>query len=326
MITVRESAQQIDAAAADWAARVDRGLTPDEDRALEAWLAGDVRRIGAYGRMRALALHTERAAALGSGYDPARFGAPTLASSRRGVLFAGGAVAASLVAATGLGLFLDEQQRQLHATRRGEVKVVPLADGSVVTLSTQSRIAVIFGKDQRRVELLEGEALFDVAKDAGRAFLVQAGETTARAIGTSFSVKRLPNAAVQVLVREGVVDVLQRSGKQSAAPVRLAANTRAVALARAASVETAAVPAADVSRELAWREGRIAFEGESLAAAISEFSRWSDTRIVITDPALAAEPVTGLFQGNDPVGFAQAVAMAFEARAQVAEGQVTLSR
>jgi transmembrane sensor len=101
---------------------------------------------------------------------------------------------------------------------------------------------------------------------------------------------------------------------------------RAISGESAISVEAAALPANEVGRELAWREGRLSFEGETLQQAASEFARWSDTRIVIVDARLAAEPVTGLFQANDPVGFAQAVSVAFNARATVGEGQVTLSR
>jgi len=61
---------------------------------------------------------------------------------------------------------------------------------------------------------------------------------------------------------------------------------------------------------LAWKDGRLAFEGETLAQAASEFARYSDTRIVIDDPALAHEAITGLYQSNDPVGFARAAALA----------------
>jgi transmembrane sensor len=68
------------------------------------------------------------------------------------------------------------------------------------------------------------------------------------------------------------------------------------------------------SRELAWREGKIAFEGERLDQAAAQFARYSRTRIAIPDPALAAEPVSGLFAAADPVGFSRAVAAIFDAK------------
>ena len=69
-----KTAHQIDAEAADWAARLDRGLPSAEDQAaLQGWLDGDARALGAFGRMRALALASERARALGPDFDPASF-------------------------------------------------------------------------------------------------------------------------------------------------------------------------------------------------------------------------------------------------------------
>ena len=314
--------------AADWAARIDRGLSPDEDQALDAWLAGDPRRVGAYGKVQAMAVHTERARALAPNFDPEKFKGRTAspAVSRRSLLMAGGgAIAASVagVAAVGLGLV---GRGQSYNTRLGEVKVTPLADGSVMTLNTASRVVVNFSDTQRSIRLLEGEALFDVARDASRPFLVEAGETQVRAVGTSFTVRHLGDAPVEVLVREGVVEV-NRPARSAMRPVRVAANTRAVASSSSATpVAAAPVAPAVIRRELAWREGRIAFQGETLGQAAAQFSRYSETRIAIDDPAIAAEEITGLFQANDPVGFAQAVASSFGLRAEVGAGEVRLSR
>jgi transmembrane sensor len=86
------------------------------------------------------------------------------------------------------------------------------------------------------------------------------------------------------------------------------------------------VEPADVERALAWREGRIAFEGETLAQAVVELQRYSDTRIVIDDPSVANEEITGLFQANNAVGFAQTVATSFGLHAEVSEKQVRLYR
>lgn len=325
----RETAQEIDLAAADWAARVDRGLSADEEQALDAWLADDPRRVGAYGRMRAVALHSERARALGPGFDAANFVDPAPAPvtlSRRRMLLGGGAIAAGIGGAVALALGLNLRGVRYN-TRLGEVKVTPLADGSVMTLNTASRVSVSFSDRERRIHLLEGEALFDVAKDPSRPFIVDAGDARVRAVGTSFTVRRLADAPVQVLVREGVVEVDRDAPAAGARPVRLVANTRAVVSASpTVAVSAVAIAPTDIGRELAWREGRIAFEGETLSQAAEQFARYSDTRIVIDDPAIAREEITGLFQANDPVGFAQAVATSFNLRAEVGAGEVRLRR
>jgi transmembrane sensor len=325
----RQTSQEIDDEAAAWAARVDRGpLSVDDERALAAWLDGDIRRVGAYARTYGLSLHTERARALGADFDPQQFEAPPRATrppTRRGLLWlCGGAVAASAAGLTALGVLRTGWTR--FNTRKGEMRVVPLEDGSVMTLNTASEVAVRFTRERRELRLTQGEVLFDVAKDPARPFVVAAADTSVRAVGTSFTVRRLGERPVQVLVREGVVEVRQRSEPATKA-VRIAANNRLVARnTGTAGAEVSAVPPKEMSRELSWREGRIAFQGETLSQAAEEFSRYSSTRIVIDDPALAREGIAGLFQANDPVGFAQAVAASLDVKVQVGPDQVRLYR
>jgi transmembrane sensor len=335
-----ETAEQIDLAAAAWAARLDRAaLSAAEEQELDAWLEADPRRIGAFAKAQAVALHFDRARALGDSFDPEDFVAPMApvaerpaSMSRRRLLWGGGA-AAALTGGVTAGLSLAVRGERF-ATKRGEMRVVPLSDGSVVSLNTESNIHVLFSKTERAIHLDDGEALFDVAKDKLRPFVVYAGETVISAVGTSFTVRKLADTPVQVLVREGVVDVRQRLS--AAQPVRLSANMRAIsepspvmsqgAPAQPVHVATAMVEPADVERALAWREGRIAFEGETLAQAVVELQRYSDTRIVIDDPSVANEEITGLFQANNAVGFAQTVATSFGLHAEVSEKQVRLYR
>ena len=318
------TAHQIDAEAAEWAARMDRGpLEPEQDKQFYAWLNGDVRCTGAYGRMRAIALASERARALGPDFDPAAFHAAS-SFPRRRVLQLGGAIAASLLVAAG-GTWEMLRHRGRFATGKGETKVLALKDGSVVTLNTASEIQVNYTDTMRGVELLQGEALFDVARNKTRPFVVAAGDTNVRAVGTSFTVRRLEAAPVQVLVREGVVEVFKPAS--DAAPVRVSANT----MAEASSVQGEAIaarplPPAQLQRQLAWQTGQIAFEGETLAQAAAEFARYSDTKIVIDDPALAREEITGLFKTTDPVGFAKKTAISLNLHASIGEGEVRLSR
>src|SRR6218665_1422016 len=129
-----KTANQIDAEAADWAARTDRGpLSPGEDRQFQDWLAADVRHPGAYARIRAVALYTERAQALGSDFDPGSF-VPANAPSRRRVLRIGGAIAAAALVGVG-GTWQALRLRGRFTTGKGETKVIALQDGSVVTLN-----------------------------------------------------------------------------------------------------------------------------------------------------------------------------------------------
>jgi len=323
----KKTAHQIDAEAADWAARIDRGpLSPEQKAAFQGWLDEDVRCLGAYGRIRALALATERARALGPDFDPAAFEPPTSILStlpRRQVLQAGGAIAACALVGIG-GTWEVLRHRGRFSTGKGETKVVALKDGSVVTLNTNSEIQVDYSGTQRSVELIRGEALFDVARNKARPFVVGAGDTNVRVVGTSFTVRRFDAAPVQVLVREGIVEVFKPAARTR--PLRISANTMAVAQLDNASIAAYPVPEVQLHRALAWQKGQIAFEGETLAQAAAEFSRYSDTRIVIDDPSLAKEEIAGLFKATDPVGFAQTIAISLNAHARIGEGEVRLTR
>jgi transmembrane sensor len=320
---LKKTAIELDAEAADWAARTDRGLTPGEDRQFDAWLADDVRASGAYGRMRALALSTERARALGTDFDPQAF-APPPSWSRRHSFQLGGAIAATLLIGAG-GTWQFLRSRGRFSTGKGDTKVIALQDGSVVTLNTASEIRVRYSEALRSVELVRGEALFDVSKNKARPFVVIAGDMTVRVVGTSFTVRNLETAPVEVLVREGVVDVF--NSRANSAPARITANTMAQAgQGETVQITARPIPVAQVQRQMAWQNGQIAFEGETLAQAASAFSRYSDTRIVIADPALAREEIAGLFKATDPVGFAKTIAISLNAHADVTEGEVRLTR
>ena len=175
---------------------------------------------------------------------------------------------------------------------------------------------------------MDGEALFDVAKDRKRPFIVRAGDMEVTAVGTSFTVHRQQDGAVKVLVREGVVEVRH----SAAAPtIRVAANVMAVAPTPTPQVaepvvRTVAIGPSDVARGIAWRDGLLSFDGDTLADAARQFERYSDTRIVIDDPGLARATITGLFSANDPEGFAKAAAASFGSRVSNRDGEVHLAR
>ncbi|MBB4632946.1 transmembrane sensor [Sphingosinicella soli] len=327
-----ESSAEIDAAASRWAVRTDHApLSRSEQTELDAWLSGDIRRRGAFARAQAMLIHARRTTALGADFDPDAYLAAhrgeaeveterfTAVDRRRFLRWGGSAAATAAVALT--AWFGFDTSAEAYATTRGEVRLVPLHDGSQMTLNTATRAEVRFTQRERQVVLSSGEALFDVAGDAGRPFVVIAGNMTIRAIGTSFTVRRLPDRSVQVLVREGVVELRPGSGG-SKPGTRIAANTRAVAVSDA-PIRVADLPPAEVSRALAWREGMLSFEDETLADAAAEFARYSDWRISFADPALGGETITGLYSASNPRGFARAVALSLNLEVrETAEGTV----
>lgn len=320
----QQTAQEINQEAADWVAKVDRGLSRAEQAELEHWLSKDDRRVGAYGRMRAIALQTERAAALGPVHSPQAYDYSRYRDVSRRHLLVGGTIAATLV---GAGIFGFRQlDRGRYDTRKGEARQVALDDGSVVTLNTETDLKVALEADRRTVAMRAGEALFDVARDPSRPFLVSVGNARIRVLGTSFLVRALPGRPVEVLVRHGLVEV--SCAGIAGIPRRLTAKMRAVApLAgeATAAIQVDTVSEAAVVRAMAWREGDIDFEGETLQQAAAEFARYSDTRISV-DSALAREEIAGVYQANDPVGFARAVAGSLRAKVSITDNEIHIRK
>ena len=328
---MRVSSQEISKQAGEWAAKVDTGeLTPEEQEKLEAWLAADVRHLGAFGRSIAVLERLDRLRAVGTDAMRAMISTDSPVWSRRRLVMTGSA-AASLAAATLLMTVVWRDRPQQHfvvptedfATRMGETRIVTLSDGSVVTLNTDSRISVGFTGSARKVQLVKGEALFNVAKNKNRPFIVVADDTQVRAVGTSFTVLLLRERPVQILVQEGVVEVTRR-GIPNAKPVRAAADTQTV-VPHGAPIATHPVPYSKVARNLAWQYGQIAFDNETLEEAALEFARYSDKKIVV-EPAVAGLTITGLFASNDPAGFAKAAASVLNLHAEVGVEEVRISR
>jgi transmembrane sensor len=316
-MTARLSSKEVYDQAACWAAKLDAGsVSAAEQAALEAWLSADTRHYGALAQAQALLIPAQVRA-------PMRPAEP--AKPARRVFVLGGGIAAGLAVAAGSATYVARVWNEgRYRTQIGEMRVIPLSDGSVVFLNTNSEMVVRYSRSQRNIELLRGEALFDVAKNKQRPFVVQTGATQVRAVGTSFSVKVLPDQPVQVLVREGVVEVKRRDVPVAPA-VLVASNNRALAPLDAPIVAEP-VETAEVGRALAWRVGRLAFHGEPLNVAASEFARYSPVRIQIDDPEIANRKVIGLFVSTDPVGFANAVAVSLDLHAEISGEQIRLSR
>jgi transmembrane sensor len=325
-----ERSRCIDEQAADWVARSDRSPLSAQDAAeLDAWLGADPRHRGAFLRANALAMMSESAQALGPGYDPQHFAAATSSvgarrpSRRKLLAFAGGGgLAVTGLAALGIGA----PAFGAITTRRGEVRLVTLDDGSTVVLNTETHVQVRYTDTERRVKLVYGEAYFTTVDNGRRPFVVDVAGTTLRAAPGAFRVRALDDRPVDILVHLGRVVVTVRGAP--ALVVMEASSRLALPVAyRSSSLPLPRTIAPDmVSRELAWREGKIAFEGTPLDQAAAEFGRYSRVRIAIADPALAREPVTGLFSAADPVGFSRAITNVFDAKMDERGDVVTLSR
>ncbi|MGA0599317.1 FecR family protein [Caulobacter sp. KR2-114] len=312
-MAARQTASEVEAEAVGFALRLEQdGRTPALEAELQAWLAGDSRRAGAL--LQAEAALALMAAAPVQAASPARQAGRVnrrLVAAAAGVATAGGA----------LGLWsLSRGQGRRYDTDIGEIRRVPLADGSTVAINTQSAVTVSLDEGLRHVRLRRGEAWFQVAKDSARPFVVEAGAVRVRAVGTAFSVRELPDR-VEVLVTEGVVEAWRQG--DAAARLQIAAGRMAVVGDQGPVLVRANDPTV-VDRTLAWRDGKIDLAGETLGEAAAEFNRYNTRKVIVDDPALARAPLYGVFRADDPEGFAQAVAQSLGARVSL-QGQITIS-
>lgn len=302
------NSHEIDDRAAAWVAREDRiELSNPEQAERDAWLAADPRHFGAYARAQAVFARTARARALSGGKLSHEF--IPMAPARRSRRLTRWAIGvAATLCMLALGVHQHDDGSRYYATGKGEILRVPLQDGSAITLDSDSQVRVHYSSVERGISLLRGEALFDVAKNPERPFVVQAQGTSVTAVGTSFAVSlnERRSGGVEVLVREGIVDVTDARG--AVAPARLVANYRALAN-RSHGIRIEAVPSEDLEQQLAWREGMLSFNGDTLSVAAAQFLRYSDVRIVIDDPLVGSRRIVGLYSASDPLGFARSVAL-----------------
>lgn len=297
--------------AAAWALR--QPLAPEEQAALEHWLALDPRHPGAL--LRAMAgLSLVDTAIMPEMDDRIR----VTWARRRIIAGMAGALVASVAGVIGWRGFTAERV----STARGEIRRLPLSDGSVATIDTDSALSFAFAGDSRRISLDHGQAWFQVAKDRTRPFLVDAGIAQARAIGTAFSVERREDG-VDVAVTEGVVAVWPSNARGEV--TILEAGQFAQFRPGATAPTTGTAPAA-IARTLAWRSGEIVLENETVASAVARFNRYNRQQLVLVDPTIGDERLIGLFQINRPEVFAATLAATLDVTATIAPDEIRLAK
>ncbi|MBB3773928.1 transmembrane sensor [Angulomicrobium tetraedrale] len=270
--------------AAGWVARLQsRDATDADRREFRAWLAGNPANAVAYeelqslwGDLRAVPIEKDRL--------------KKLRLSRRAVT--GNVVAVGLIAVLATTLYqlgFVDRLRADHYTTVGEVGHFTLEDGTRVDLNTDSAIRVVYSSAERRIELLRGEAFFDVAKNPARPFVVVDDVLRATALGTRYGV-RDQGTGSDVQVEEGRVEVAS-----SRSQVALGAGD----VARVDRYGALDVSTADVASRLAWREGKLVFSGQPLREVLATLERYRHGRIVVLDEAAADHKVSGIFDLTD---------------------------
>lgn len=318
----------IDEQASMWAVEMAHGdQTPERRANLEAWLAADRRHRGAYVRACAWLRAMEDAVTGGQAAPTGLTPTPSLPRSvndnsrghhhevarrpLRAALFrwsgravaGSAALAMSLAALVAVGMPLPGLfDKTGVATAK---RTVTLKDGSVATLGRGARIEVALSNNIRKITLLDGEAVFEVAKDKSRPFVVRSGDVYAQATGTIYSVRRVGPAGGTVKVKEGSVLVWPRDERDQAVLLHAGGS---VSLDPGPVTPNTALPRVAPHRLPPPELAQISLDNVSVRSAVARFNRVNSTQIILADPAIGEVKIIGLYRASDPENFAEAVA------------------
>jgi transmembrane sensor len=205
----------------------------------------------------------------------------------------------------------------------GGHRIVPLLDGSRIELNTATIVRTMISKKRRDVWLDRGEAFFDVAHIEGSAFVVHAGPRMITVVGTEFSVRR-DGDKVTVAVVKGRVRVEDTTPGESRATITAAPGDVAIGLGPSTMVVSK--PLAAVEDTLTWREGRLVFDGSSLAEVADDFNRYNRQQLLISDPSVAAIRISGTFKASNVEAFVRLLKEAYGLKVEsTADGKLKIS-
>lgn len=227
--------------------------------------------------------------------------------SRRAVTTAMLSAAAAAVAGVGIArhfaLFGDHR-----TTKKGQREIARLTDGSSISMNGDTSLDVLMDGNSRKVRLLRGEAMFDIARDEKRPFFVDLGDSEIRVLGTKFNIRR-KDGVTELAVTEGVVLVTNNG----AAPVNVHAGSSA--LIQPGIATTLIQDPALVQARVAWTEGFLEFEEKPLDEVVEEFNRYRTNPLVIGDPRIAGTLITGRFGLGESDEFVLALKSSFDIKA-----------
>lgn len=328
--------------AAEWLVRRDRGFTPGEQDDFHSWLAADPRHGAAFAREESTWRELDHLADWrpehASEPNPDLIAPPRRASRRPLRWLVPVAAAAGFVAALSVFRPSPPPAHESNVMTASGYEQRVLSDGSIVELNRGAAIVVDYTTAERRVRLVRGEAHFTVAKNPARPFVVNAGNIAARAVGTAFHV-RLADAAVELLVTEGRVQIESNASRpvtapHSPAPVApehpiLTAGERVIVSPNTppgARLQPTLVPAAEIDRTLAWQPRLLEFASLPLAEVVAVFNRHNTVQLRVDDAELAALPIVATFRSDNVEGFLRLLGATAGVQAEHSEGTILLRR
>ena len=284
-----------DAEAANWLARLHADeRDPTDEAAFRRWIDASPANAEAFRHATSVwdavgAVQVER--------SPQAAAAPSLIN-RRALIAGGGAIAAMGI---GLGGW-QGAQAGVYQTGLGEQKRVALEDGTILFLDTDTKLKAEFNDRQRAVTLHHGRANFRVSADAARPFVVHAGAQSVIAPRAVFDVRRDADR-VSVMLIEGSVAVRKAHGGAVNSVGRLREGERIVI----DRTQAGQIDVPDLAQQLAWQNGQLIADNQSLGAMVSEMNRYSSVKLVVADPRAASLKLSGVYRVGENAAFARSV-------------------
>jgi len=313
----------IEISAADWISRQQFDTWNDAECAkLDAWLAEADNHAAAYWRLKATWDRTNRLAAL-------RFSAPMRATptiDKRPLKSIFKVIATLIIFAvvSGTGAYFYLLPRgETFSTVVGGHSTITLVDGSQIDLNTNTTIRADVDAHRRIVNLLKGEAYFQIKHDGARPFIVKVANHRITDLGTKFLI-RTSSRNLEVALVEGSARIERADGTTQRESALLTPGD--IVVATADSMHISKKSARDLANGLAWRRGVLVFHNSSLADAAAEFNRYGDTKLIVSDTDTAKLTVNGTFRTNGGEEFAGVAHEIFGVRVQTRGGNIILSR
>ena len=314
------SKEDIHQQACEWISKIDRGLSPKEKAELTCWAQDSESHRQMLFQIAEL---WDDLSALNelSGLFPLREREPeqrkTFRETTRWSIAAGfaflvvGAASWLMHSQGSLHPNNEVQQITMAETALGEQKPVSLQDGSVIHLNTNSLVHIDYSSTRRLITLVRGEAHFDVAHDESRPFVVETGKNSVTAVGTAFNIQLGNEGKFELLVTEGKVlvqDVLREAHSPTLDMIRPLDSEGVLMVSGEKAVfsgldnEPVTLSLDQVQRDLAWQQGMVVFQGEPLAEALVEVSRYTSIHFEISDEQIKQKRVAGYFKAGDIEG------------------------
>ncbi len=317
-------------AAAGWIARLDnRHCSAGEREAFERWRRADPAHAAAYHQ--AEAMWQDSGALIRSSMALSRVARNAMKAPPEPRRFArawwpAAALAASLaiaVAVPYLAWWPAPPPQVSYATGVGEQRSLALADGSGVVLDTRTVLVERYGTRERRIDLPQGQAQFEVRRDPSRPFVVHAAGGQITAIGTRFQV-RVADDGARVTLLEGKVRVATRPAHGVERVVTLYPG-QVVRLGTDGTL--GAVQAADMRLARGWTEGKLYVDGWRMQDFVTELNRYGSNPLRIDDPGLGDVRISGVFQTRNRDNLVRLLAQGWGIQSQRTEsGEILLSR